>query len=154
MSKNLSEDYEILDSIRKKVDDEGDNHILTNLDTPILEDAFDLSDEEKIERIEAHFKEIMLVLGLDLSDDSLKGTPYRVAKMYVKEMCSGLNPSNKPVASLFDNKYEYDKMIIEKNITFYSNCEHHFLPIIGKAHIGYLSSGKVIGLSKMHRIVN
>ena len=154
MSKNLSEDYEILDSIRKKVDDEGDNHILTNLETPILEDAFDLSDEEKIERIEAHFKEIMLVLGLDLSDDSLKGTPYRVAKMYVKEMCSGLNPSNKPVASLFDNKYEYDKMIIEKNITFYSNCEHHFLPIIGKAHIGYLSSGKVIGLSKMHRIVN
>lgn len=154
MGKNLSEDYEVLDSIRKKVDDEGDNHILTNLDTPILEDAFDLSDEEKIEHIEAHFKEIMLVLGLDLSDDSLKGTPYRVAKMYVKEMCSGLNPSNKPVASLFDNKYEYDKMIIEKNITFYSNCEHHFLPIIGKAHIGYLSSGKVIGLSKMHRIVN
>jgi GTP cyclohydrolase I len=154
MTKNLSDDIEILDSIRKKIEDDGDNHILSNLDTPILDDAFDLSDDEKIEGIESHFKEIMLILGLDLNDDSLKGTPYRVAKMYVKEMCSGLNPSNKPIASLFENKYEYDKMIIEKNITFHSNCEHHFLPIIGKAHIGYISSGKVIGLSKMHRIVN
>ena len=154
MTKNLSDDIEILDSIRKKIEDDGDNHILSNLDTPILDDAFDLSDDEKIEGIESHFKEIMLILGLDLNDDSLKGTPYRVAKMYVKEMCSGLNPSNKPNVSLFENKYEYDKMIIEKNITFHSNCEHHFLPIIGKAHIGYISSGKVIGLSKMHRIVN
>jgi len=154
MSKNLSDEFEILDSIKKKIENDGDDHILTNLDTPILDDAFDLSDDEKIERIESHFKEIMLILGLDLNDDSLKGTPYRVAKMYVKEMCSGLNPANKPTASLFENKYEYDKMIIEKNITFYSNCEHHFLPIIGKAHIGYISSGQVIGLSKMHRIVN
>tara|TARA_Y100001970_G_scaffold127785_1_gene157860 strand:- start:1535 stop:2239 length:705 start_codon:yes stop_codon:yes gene_type:complete len=154
MSKNLSDDFEVLDSIRKKIEDDGDNHIFTNLDTPILDDAFALSDDEKIERIESHFKEIMLILGLDLDDDSLKGTPYRVAKMYVKEMCSGLNPSNKPIPSLFENKYEYDKMIIEKNITFYSNCEHHFLPIIGKAHIAYISSGRVIGLSKMHRIVN
>ncbi len=96
----------------------------------------------------------MITLGLDLNDDSLKGTPHRVAKMYVKEMCSGLNPDSKPKVSLFDNKYEYNKMIIEKNINFYSNCEHHFLPIIGKAHIGYISSGQVIGLSKMHRIVN
>jgi len=154
MSKNLSDDIEILDSIKKKIDEEGDDHILTNIDTPILDNAFDMSDEEKIERIQSHFEEIMLILGLDLSDDSLKGTPYRVAKMYVKEMFSGLNPSNKPNYSLFDNKYEYDKMIIEKNITFYSNCEHHFLPIIGKVHIGYISSGNVIGLSKMHRIVN
>ena len=96
----------------------------------------------------------MLILGLDLNDDSLKGTPYRVAKMYVKELCSGLNPDNKPIASLFDNNYGYDKTLIEKDIKFYSNCEHHFLPIIGLAHIGYVSSGKVIGLSKMHRIVN
>ena len=134
MSKNLSDDIEILDSIKKKIDEEGDDHILTNIDTPILDNAFDMSDEEKIERIQSHFEEIMLILGLDLSDDSLKGTPYRVAKMYVKEMFSGLNPSNKPNYSLFDNKYEYDKMIIEKNITFYSNCEHQFLPIIGKVH--------------------
>ena len=154
MSKNLSDDIEILDSIKKKIDDEGDDHILTSIDTPILDNAFDISDEEKIERIQSHFEEIMLILGLDLSDDSLKGTPYRVAKMYVKEIFSGLNPLNKPNYSLFDNKYEYGKMIIEKNITFYSNCEHHFLPIIGKVHIGYISSGNVIGLSKMHRIVN
>ena len=113
-----------------------------------------MSDDEKIIQIEKHFKEIMEVLGLDLTDDSLKGTPYRVAKMYVKEMFSGLNPDNKPPVSLFENKYEYDEMIVEKNITFYSNCEHHFVPIIGKAHIAYISSGNVIGLSKMHRIVN
>ena len=154
MSKNLSNDIEVLDSIRKKIEEDGDSHILTILETPILENAFELSDEEKIERIEEHFRQIMLILGLDLSDDSLKGTPFRVAKMYVKELCSGLNPDKKPKASLFDNKYQYEKMLIEKNITFYSNCEHHFLPIIGKAHIGYISSGKVIGLSKIHRIVN
>ena len=154
MSDNLSNDAEVLDSIRKKIEEDGDNHILTDLDTPILDNAFELSDQEKINRIEEHFREIMLILGLDLNDDSLKGTPFRVAKMYVNEMCSGLDPNKKPIASLFDNKYQYDKMLIEKNITFYSNCEHHFLPIIGKAHIGYISSGKVIGLSKMHRIVN
>ena len=154
MSDNLSNDAEVLDSIRKKIEEDGDNHILTNLDTPILDNAFELSDQEKINRIEQHFREIMLILGLDLNDDSLKGTPFRVAKMYVNEMCSGLDPNKKPIASLFDNKYQYDKILIEKNITFYSNCEHHFLPIIGKAHIGYISSGKVIGLSKMHRIVN
>ncbi|MBC21686.1 MAG: GTP cyclohydrolase I FolE [Candidatus Marinimicrobia bacterium] len=144
----------MLDAVRKKIEDEGDNHILSNIDTPITEDAFELSDDEKIIKIEKHFKEIMEVLGLDLTDDSLKGTPYRVAKMYVKEMFSGLNPDNKPAVSLFENKYEYDEMIVEKNITFYSNCEHHFVPIIGKAHIAYISSGNVIGLSKMHRIVN
>jgi len=154
LSDNLSNDAEVLDSIRKKIEEDGDNHILTNLDTPILDNAFELSDQEKINRIEQHFREIMLILGLDLNDDSLKGTPFRVAKMYVNEMCSGLDPNKKPIASLFDNKYQYDKILIEKNITFYSNCEHHFLPIIGKAHIGYISSGKVIGLSKMHRIVN
>ena len=154
MGKSFEHDAEILDAVRKKIEDEGDNHILSNIDTPITEDAFELSDDEKIIQIEKHFKEIMEVLGLDLTDDSLKGTPYRVAKMYVKEMFSGLNPDNKPPVSLFDNKYEYDEMIVEKNITFYSNCEHHFVPIFGKAHIAYISSGNVIGLSKMHRIVN
>ena len=154
MDKSFEHDIEILDSVRKKIEEEGDNHFLSNIDTPILDKAFDLSDEEKISKIEEHFREIMKILGLDLNDDSLKGTPYRVAKMYVKEMFSGLDPKNKPPVSLFENKYEYGDMIVEKNITFYSNCEHHFVPIIGKAHIGYISSGNVIGLSKMHRIVN
>ena len=122
--------------------------------TPLREDAFDISDDEKIALIESHFKEIMLALGLDLSDDSLKGSPKRVAKMYVNELFSGLNPSLKPQSTLFKNNYEYGKMLVEKNISFYSNCEHHFLPIIGKAHIAYISSGDVIGLSKLHRIVN
>jgi GTP cyclohydrolase I len=154
MGDNSSNDIEILDSIKKKYEEDGENHTLSNFNTSILNSAFDLSDDEKINSIEKHFREIMLILGLDLNDDSLKGTPYRVAKMYVKELCSGLNPDNKPIASLFDNNYGYDKMLIEKDIKFYSNCEHHFLPIIGLAHIGYISSGKVIGLSKMHRIVN
>tara|TARA_B110001454_G_scaffold31572_1_gene30874 strand:+ start:241 stop:939 length:699 start_codon:yes stop_codon:yes gene_type:complete len=154
MDDNSSNDIEILDSIKKKYEEDGENHTLSNFNTSILNNAFDLSDDEKINSIEKHFREIMLILGLDLNDDSLKGTPYRVAKMYVKELCSGLNPNNKPIASLFDNNYGYDKTLIEKDIKFYSNCEHHFLPIIGLAHIGYVSSGKVIGLSKMHRIVN
>jgi len=154
MDDNSSNDIEILDSIKKKYEEDGENHTLSNFNTSILNNAFDLSDDEKINSIEKHFREIMLILGLDLNDDSLKGTPYRVAKMYVKELCSGLNPDNKPIASLFDNNYGYDKTLIEKDIKFYSNCEHHFLPIIGLAHIGYVSSGKVIGLSKMHRIVN
>ena len=147
-------DTEILQIVKEKFDNQGDDHLMSNIDTPIRDDAFKLSDEEKINKIQKYFEKIMLTLGLDLNDDSLKGTPYRVAKMYVKEMCSGLNPNSKPKISLFDNKYDYNKMIIEKNINFYSNCEHHFLPIIGKVHIGYISSGHVIGLSKMHRIVN
>ena len=117
------------------------------------EDAFLLSDDEKKEKISLLFAEIMDVLGLDLTDDSLKGTPNRVAKMYVDEIFSGLNPANKPKIALFDNKYQYSQMLVEKNITFYSNCEHHFVPIYGKAHIAYVSSGKVIGLSKLNRIV-
>ena len=147
-------DIEILQLVKEKFEDEGNGHLMTNINTPIRDDAFKLNDEEKINKIQGYFEKIMITLGLDLSDDSLKGTPYRVAKMYVKEMCSGLNPNAKPKISLFDNKYYYNKMIIEKNINFYSNCEHHFLPIIGKVHIGYISSGHVIGLSKMHRIVN
>ena len=154
MSKNSQSDFEVLQIIKEQFEEEGDNHVSHNIDTPLRDDAFDLSDNQKIEKIEKYFEKIMITLGLDLSDDSLKGTPHRVAKMYVKEMCSGLNLNNKPSISLFENQYDYNKMIVEKNINFYSNCEHHFLPIIGKAHIAYISSGKVIGLSKMHRIVN
>jgi len=131
----------------------GDEHIGTSADTPLRPDAFLLSDSEKMAKIESHFREIMLTLGLDLNDDSLKGTPKRVAKMYVKEIFSGLNPDNKPKVALFENKYKYKEMLVEKDITFYSNCEHHFVPIIGKAHVAYISNGSVIGLSKINRIV-
>lgn len=135
------------------IKDIGDDHLFTSLETPMKKDAFKISDEEKKERISILFEEIMDVLGLDLTDDSLKGTPKRVAKMYVEEIFSGLNPANKPKIALFDNKYQYNQMLVEKDITFYSNCEHHFVPIIGKAHVAYISSGKVIGLSKLNRIV-
>jgi len=131
----------------------GDAHLASSSETPLRADAFELGDQEKMARIEHHFREIMNVLGLDLNDDSLRGTPERVAKMYVQEIFSGLNPKNKPHAKLFDNKFKYNEMLVEKDITFYSNCEHHFVPIIGKAHVGYISSGKVIGLSKINRIV-
>ena len=123
------------------------------LETPLRTDAFKIDDDLKIELIENNFREIMHVLGLDLSDDSLKDTPKRVAKMYVKEFFSGLNPDNRPSITLFENKYKFNQMIVERDITLYSTCEHHFVPIIGKAHIGYYSSGKVIGLSKLNRIV-
>jgi GTP cyclohydrolase I len=132
----------------------GDDHLFTGLETPMKKDAFKLSDGEKKNKIAVLFEEIMDVLGLDLSDDSLKGTPERVAKMYIDEIFSGLNPKNKPKVALFDNKYQYNQMLVEKDITFYSNCEHHFVPIIGKAHISYISAGKVIGLSKLNRIVH
>jgi len=135
------------------IDDIGDDHLFTGLKTPLKKDAFKLSDNEKKERIAILFEEIMDVMGLDLTDDSLKGTPQRVAKMYIDEIFSGLNPKNKPKVALFDNKYQYNQMLVEKNITLYSNCEHHFVPIIGKAHVAYISSGKVIGLSKLNRIV-
>lgn len=136
-----------------EVDAYGDDHVGTSYDTPLRPDAFEQDDELKIELISKHFKEIMQILGLDLEDDSLAGTPKRVAKMYVEEVFSGLNPANKPKIRLFDNKYKYDQMLVEKDITFYSHCEHHFVPIYGKAHVAYFSSGKVIGLSKINRIV-
>jgi GTP cyclohydrolase IA len=134
-------------------EDIGDNHVSTGVQTPLRADAFKLSDEQKIEKIQVHFREIMETLGLDLTDDSLKGTPARVAKMYVKEIFNGLNPANKPTIALFENKYQYSQMLVEKDITFYSSCEHHFVPIFGKAHIAYISTGQVIGLSKLNRIV-
>jgi GTP cyclohydrolase I len=126
---------------------------MTSVETPLREDAFLLNDTEKIALIEDKFRDIMNILGLDLTDDSLRGTPYRVAKMYVQEIFSGLSPENKPDIKLFENKYQYKEMLVEKNITFFSNCEHHFVPIMGKAHIAYISNGKVIGLSKLNRIV-
>ena len=135
------------------LDEIGDDHLYTGLQTPLKANAFEVSDQEKKEKIAILFEEIMNVIGLDLTDDSLKGTPKRVAKMYIDEIFSGLNPKNKPKIALFDNKYNYNQMLVEKDITFYSNCEHHFVPIIGKAHIAYISSGKVIGLSKINRIV-
>ncbi|MFZ5973622.1 MAG: GTP cyclohydrolase I FolE [Bacteroidota bacterium] len=133
--------------------DDEDDHVLSSWDTPLRPDAFEMDDDEKIAKIEKHFEQIMSILGLDLNDDSLKGTPKRVAKMYVKEVFSGLNPKNRPHARLFENKYNYDQMLVEKDITFYSHCEHHFVPIYGKAHVAYFSGGKVIGLSKINRIV-
>ncbi len=131
----------------------GENHLNTSAKTPLRADAFDISEEEKIKRIEKSMAEIMHTLGLDLTDDSLKGTPRRVAKAYVKEIFGGLNPNKQPDASTFENNYKYGEMLVEKNIVVYSTCEHHFLPIVGRAHVGYISNGKVIGLSKMNRIV-
>lgn len=135
------------------IEDLDDNHSLTSIETPIRSDAFEIDDELKIELIEKKFKDIMEVLGLDLSDDSLKDTPRRVAKMYVKEIFSGLNPVNKPAITLFENRYKFNEMLVEREISVYSYCEHHFVPIIGKAHVGYFSNGKVVGLSKINRIV-
>ncbi|WP_264521346.1 GTP cyclohydrolase I FolE [Flavobacterium sp. N1994] len=132
----------------------GDNHQMTSAETPLRPDAFIKSDKDKMISIEKHFHAIMEEIGLDMTDDSLKGTPHRVAKMFIQEIFSGLNPANKPKLSVFENSYHYDKMLVEANISFNSTCEHHFLPIIGKAHIGYVSSGKVIGLSKLNRIVD
>lgn len=132
----------------------GDNHIGTSTDTPLRADAFKLTKEEKIDIIKDDVRHIMETLGLDLSDDSLKGTPNRVAKMFVKEIFGGLDPDKKPKASTFENKYKYGEMLVEKNITVYSTCEHHLLPIVGKAHVAYISSGTVVGLSKMNRIVD
>lgn len=132
----------------------GDDHVSSSAETPLREDAFDKSDAEKIEIIRDHFEKIMDTLGLDLTDDSLKGTPQRVAKMFVKEIFGGLDPKNYPSTSTFDNKYKYGEMLVEKNIVVYSTCEHHFLPIVGRAHVAYISNGTVIGLSKMNRIVD
>ena len=143
----------MLNSPLKKSSIEDDEHFASSVETPLRDDAFELSDEEKITKISYHFRNIMETLGLDLTDDSLGGTPLRVAKMYVNEVFSGLDPKNMPSATLFENKFKYNQMVVEKDITFYSHCEHHFVPIYGKAHVAYISSGKVIGLSKINRIV-
>ena len=143
-----------LENNTEKFDTLGENHIGTSAETPMRSDAFKLSNNEKIDIIKSDVQHIMETLGLDLSDDSLKGTPNRVAKMFVNEIFGGLDPSKKPKASTFDNKYQYGEMLVEKNITLYSTCEHHFLPIVGRAHVAYISNGTVIGLSKMNRIVD
>ena len=135
-------------------DELGNNHVATSAETPMRADAFVISDEEKIELIKKDVEKILNTLGLDLTDDSLKGTPNRVAKMFVKEIFGGLNPSKKPSSSTFDNKYKYNEMLVEKNIVVYSTCEHHLLPIVGRAHVAYISKGTVVGLSKMNRIVD
>lgn len=140
----------------KKIDMDlmGDNHVATSIETPLRPDAFEATDDEKIASIQNHFQNIMLDLGLDLNDDSLSGTPYRFAKMYVKELFYGLGPKNKPRLSTFKNKYGYNRMLVEQNITIDSSCEHHFLPIVGNAHVGYVPKDKVIGLSKINRLVD
>ena len=143
-----------IDDFNKLTEELGEDHIGTSADNPIRKDAFLLSDSEKIEAIEVDVENILNTLGMDLTDDSLKGTPKRVAKMFVNEIFGGLNPKKKPKASTFENKYKYGEMLVEKNITLYSTCEHHLLPIVGKAHIAYISNGTVVGLSKMNRIVD
>ena len=138
------EDLDLIESDHKKF----------SIKTPLREDAFELSDQEKIDLIKKNVGEILHTLGMDMTDDSLKGTPLRVAKAYVNEIFGGLNPKNLPKGSTFDNKYKYKEMLVEKNITVFSTCEHHLLPIYGKAHVAYFSNGNVIGLSKMNRIVD
>ncbi|MCX6351271.1 MAG: GTP cyclohydrolase I FolE [Bacteroidetes bacterium] len=135
------------------IDGIGDAHFSANINTALREDAFELDDETKVQLIQKHFKDIMQILGLDLTDDSLVGTPKRVAKMYVKEVFKGLNPKNKPHITLFENKYKYDEMVLVKDISFHSMCEHHFLPFFGKAHVAYIPKDKVVGLSKINRLV-
>lgn len=130
------------------------DHLSASAETPLRDDAFELSDDQKIERITSSVRDILDTLGMDLEDDSLRGTPKRVAKAFVKELFAGLNPENKPSSSTFENKYQYGEMLVEKNITLYSTCEHHLLPIVGKAHVAYVSNGRVVGLSKMNRIVD
>ncbi len=137
----------------ERIEEIGENHVATSAKTPLRADAFAISDEEKITKIQESVKEILHTLGMDLTDDSIKGTPKRVAKAFVNELFMGLNPKNMPSASTFDNNYNYGEMLVEKNIVVYSTCEHHLLPIIGRAHVAYISNGKVIGLSKMNRIV-
>jgi GTP cyclohydrolase I len=143
-----------VDKILNDIDEMGDAHAGSSAVNPLRDDAFEVSDDEKIELIKKDVRNILDTLGLDLEDDSIKGTPQRVAKMFVNEIFSGLHPKRKPKASVFENKYKYGEMLVEKNITVYSTCEHHLLPIVGKAHVAYISNGTVIGLSKMNRIVD
>ena len=143
-----------IDKILNEIEEMGDAHAGSSAHTPLREDAFEKTDQEKIDLIKEDVKSILDTLGLDLTDDSLKGTPLRVAKMFVNEVFSGLHPKRKPKASTFENKYKYGEMLVEKNITVYSTCEHHLLPIVGKAHVAYISNGTVVGLSKMNRIVD
>jgi GTP cyclohydrolase I len=153
-SKTKKEMFEVNSKMNDdRVEEIGENHVGTSAKTPLRADAFDISDSEKIEKIQENVKEILETLGMDLTDDSLQGTPKRVAKAFVNELFMGLNPANKPEPSTFENNYNYGEMLVEKNIVVYSTCEHHLLPIIGRAHVAYISDGRVIGLSKMNRLV-
>lgn len=142
------------DRYQEQIEAMGDDHVSSSAITPLRDDAFELSDIEKIASIKKDVAHIMETLGLDMTDDSLKGTPTRVAKMFVNEIFGGLHPDRKPKASTFDNNYKYGEMLVEKNIVVYSTCEHHLLPIVGRAHVSYISNGTVVGLSKMNRIVD
>lgn len=155
VQKKITE-YRLMDLEKQlqEIEAYGNEHIGSSSRTPLRPDAFDKGDQEKMVLIEDNMKNILETLGMDLTDDSLKGTPKRVAKMFVKEIFGGLNPENKPKASTFENKYKYGEMLVEKNITLYSTCEHHLLPIVGRAHIAYISKGTVVGLSKMNRVVD
>jgi GTP cyclohydrolase I len=146
--------FEAKNIMTNRIDERGDDHVGSSATTPLRADAFDISDQEKIKRIQESVKDILTTLGMDLEDDSLKGTPKRVAKAFVNELFAGLNPANKPKLSTFDNNYKYGEMLVEKNIVVYSTCEHHLLPIVGRAHVAYISNGNVLGLSKMNRIVD
>lgn len=146
--------FETKNNMANNIDEIGENHVGTSAKTPLRADAFDISDEEKRNRIEKSVRDILDTLGMDLEDDSIQGTPRRVAKAFVNELFGGLNPANKPKLSTFDNNYKYGEMLVEKNIVVYSTCEHHLLPIVGRAHVAYISNGNVIGLSKMNRIVD
>jgi GTP cyclohydrolase IA len=121
------------------------------VETPTVPNNIDRKD--KIDKIESHFTEIMRVMGLDLSDDSLVDTPKRVAKMYVNEIFWGLDYEAFPKCTTVDNKMKYDEMVIERNVNVQSNCEHHFVVIDGLATVGYIPKQKVLGLSKINRIV-
>lgn len=123
------------------------------VNTPTHAQFLNFSDEYKIGFITEYFTHIMDVLGLDITDDSLTDTPKRVAKMYVNEIFWGLKPENFPKCTVIENKMGYDEMVVEKDITLMSNCEHHFVTIDGKAHIAYIPKDKVLGLSKLNRIV-
>ena len=122
-----------LDKDMQHFDALGDDHVGTSAETPMRTDAFQLTNDEKMDIIKDDVRHIMETLGLDLNDDSLKGTPNRVAKMFVNEIFGGLDPKKKPNASTFDNKYKYGEMLVEKNITVYSTCEHHLLTYCRKS---------------------
>ena len=147
--------FEIKNGMSKEnIEGRGEDHVGSSATTPLRADAFDISDADKIEKIQENVREILETLGMDLTDDSLKGTPKRVAKSFVNELFAGLNPANKPHLSTFDNSYKYGEMLVEKNIVVYSTCEHHLLPFIGKAHVAYIPNGpRVTGLSKLARVV-
>lgn len=151
LSEKVVYHYLYMKNKKKKSTPEQSKFLKSVMRSPIFENG--LSNAEKIQKIENKFTEIMEVLGLDLRDDSLRETPKRVAKMYVNEIFSGLNEENFPKMTVIENKMEYDQMVCVQNIKVISFCEHHFLPIHGVATVAYVPEKKVIGLSKINRVV-